>query len=140
MKNKLFILLAMFFLFSNSYADSTSKNDSSNDVQIIHNVSLLSNKNKCIYNDYYFKNSYFYYRYLTSPDITRHTSGKKYATFIISGYQFDDDSKKCSPEAYRILNLTPQNYYFLLALSGLLVGLIILVSSVYLVLNVGGKK
>ena len=128
---KKFIFLLIFILFSSL---SLKADD------YIHNVSFLGTKNKCIYNDYYVKGGHFYFRYLTSPNHWIKTSKKKYPNYVISGYQFDTNTSICSPEAYRILNLTPDNYYFLLAFTGLLVGLIILTSSIYLVLNVGGKR
>jgi len=122
------IFLFFFLLLSFSFAD------------IISNVSLLSNKNKCIFNDYYYKDGRFYYRYLTSPNTWRSTSSVKYANYIFSGYKYDTDLKKCYPDDYLILGLDIKQFRFLEALTGLLFGFVFMFFSIYIFTIVGGKR
>ena len=107
---------------------------------IIHNVSLLDTKNKCIYNDYYNKGGKFYYRYLTSPDTQRSTTSKKYTSYIISGYKYDTEEKVCSPEDWLVLGMDVKDWHFLEALTGLLFGFIFMIFTIYLFVNVGREK
>ena len=109
-------------------------------AEIIHNVSLLDTKNKCIYNDYYNKGGKFYYRYLTSPDTERSTTSKKYTSYIISGYKYDTEEKVCSPEDWLVLGMDVKDWHFLEALTGLLFGFIFMIFTIYLFVNVGREK
>jgi hypothetical protein len=109
-------------------------------ASVIHNVSLLDTKNKCIYNDYYNKGGYFYYRYLTSPKILRKTSSKKYTSFIINSYKYDTNTSICSPEAWRVMGMSSEDFNFLNALIGLFFGVFMLGFVSYLFITVGGKK
>jgi len=109
-------------------------------ADIVHDVSMLGTKNKCIYNDYYLKGGSFHYRYLTSPNTWRSTTTKKYPNFLISSYKFDTNTSKCSPEAWRKLGMNIQDFQFINALIGALFGFFMLVVVSYLFMTVGGKK
>ena len=109
-------------------------------ADIIHNVSLLDTKNKCIYNDYYNKGGKFYYRYLTSPDTQRSTTSKKYTSFIIPGYQYDTEEETCTPENWLILGMDVKDWHFLEALTGLLFGFTFMVFTIILFMQVGKER
>ena len=109
-------------------------------ADIIHNVSLLDTKNKCIYNDYYNKGGKFYYRYLTSPDKNRSTTSKKYTSFIIPGYQYDTEEETCTPENWLILGMDVKDWHFLEALTGLLFGFTFMVFTIILFMQVGKER
>ena len=108
-------------------------------ADILHNVSMLSYKNKCIYNDYYTKNGRFYYHYVSS-DRKYSTTSKKYLPSVISSYQFDTNTSICSPEAWRILGMNIEDFNFLNALIGLLFGFVFMIFTIYLFVTVGGKR
>ena len=109
-------------------------------ADIVTNVSMLGTKNKCIYNDYYLKSGYFYYRYPTSSDTWRSTTTKKYPNFLINGYVFDTNTNKCYPNTWRVMGMSIEDFNFLNAFMGLLFGLFMLISVSYLFITVGGKK
>jgi len=105
----------------------------------VHNISLLGYKNKCIYNNYYLNDGYFYYEYV-DDNSTHKTSSKSYVSTIIEGYQFDVNTSICSPEPWVQLGITTQSYHFLNALIGLLFGFVFMIFTIYLFIKVGSKK
>jgi len=109
-------------------------------AEILHNVSYLDKKNRCILNNYYSKGGYFYYQYAIDSTLIRSTSSKDYSMTIISGYQFDTNTTICSPEAWRVLGMSIEDYHFLNALIGLLFGFVFMIFSIYLFMTVGGKR
>jgi len=108
-------------------------------ADIIHNVSMLSYKNKCIYNDYYTKRGRFYYHYVYS-DRKYSTTSKKYLPSIIDGYQFDNNTSVCSPESWLILGMNVKDWHFLEALTGLLFGFVFMIFTIYIFTQVGTKR
>ena len=109
-------------------------------AEIIHDVLLLDEKNKCIYNDYYNESGFFKYRYLSSPDTLRSTTSKNYSLSLISGYQYDTDSKECKPEPWLMLGMDIKDWHFLNALVGLLFGFVFMIFTIYLFIQVGSRK
>jgi len=108
-------------------------------ADIVHNVSMLSYKNKCIYNNYYNKDGEFYYEYVDNNK-SYSTSSRNYLPSLINGYKFDTNTFVCSPEAWRILGMTIEDYHFLNALIGLLFGFVFMIFTIYLFVTVGGKR
>jgi len=97
-------------------------------------------KNYCI-EDYYIDAHSHKFCYLqTINNKWSCTSSKKQSETLIPNYIYDTDTNYCKPNNALYFGLEQSQYNFLIGLTGLLIGLIILVSSVYLVLNVGGKK
>ena len=107
------------------------------------NASILySAKNICI-EDYFINgNKEFCYKPSTSAvyDIWNCTPATKQELSLIPNYTFYPNTWNCKPNTALYYGLEQSQFNFLLALSGLLIGLIILVTSLYLVLNVGGKR
>jgi len=108
-------------------------------ADILHNVSMLSYKNKCIYNNYYNKGGRFYYQFVDNNK-SYSTSSRNYLPSLINGYKFDTNTSVCSPEAWRILGMTIEDYHFLEALTGLLFGFTFMIFTIYLFVTVGGKR
>jgi len=97
-------------------------------------------KNLCI-DDYYINVTNEKFCFQTSNDGNWNcTSVKNQVETLIPNYIYDQDSGYCRPNTALYFGLEQTQFNFLMALSGLLVGLIILVSSVFLVFNVGGKR
>ena len=108
------------------------------------NASILySAKNICI-EDYFtdVDSKKFCYKPSTTAqyDIWKCISTKKQNQYLIPNYTFDANTWYCKPNTALYYGLEQSQFNFLLALSGLLIGLIILVTSLYLVLKVGGKR
>jgi len=101
---------------------------------------LYSAKNICI-EDYFTDadNKKFCYLISTTNSWNCITT-KKQQQYIYPNYVFDNNTWYCKPNTALYYGLEQSQFNFLLALSGLLMGLIILLTSIYLVLNVGGKK
>jgi len=108
-------------------------------ADIVHNVSMLSYKNKCIYNNYYNKDGKFYYEFVDNNK-SYSTTSKRYLPTLINGYKFDTNTSICSPEAWRVLGMTIEDYHFLNALVGLLFGFVFMIFTIYLFMTVGGKR
>ena len=108
-------------------------------ADIVHNVSMLSYKNKCIYNNYYNKDGEFYYEYVDNNK-SYSTTSKRYLPSVLDGYKFDTNTSVCSPEAWRVLGMTIEDYHFLNALVGLLFGFVFMIFTIYLFMTVGGKR
>jgi len=108
-------------------------------ADILHNVSMLSYKNKCIYNNYYNKGGRFYYQFVDN-NRSYSTSSKKYLPSVISSYKFDTNTSICSPEPWRILGMNIEDFNFLNALIGLLFGFVFMIFTIYLFVTVGGKR
>lgn len=101
------------------------------------NASILYDaRSECI-EDYYVSNSRFYYLRSSNNQWYSTTTDNQVKT-LFPNYIYDNG--KCLPNLALYFGLEQTQFNFLLALSGLLIGLIILVTSVYLVLNVGGRK
>jgi len=108
-------------------------------ADIVHNVSMLSYKNKCIYNNYYNKDGKFYYEYVDNNK-SYSTTSKRYLPSVLDGYKFDTNTSVCSPEAWRVLGMTIEDFNFLNALVGLLFGFVFMIFTIYLFVTVGGKR
>ena len=108
-------------------------------ADIVHNVSMLSYKNKCIYNNYYNKDGKFYYEYVDNNK-SYSTTSKRYLPSVVDGYKFDTNTSVCSPEAWRVLGMTIEDFNFLNALVGLLFGFVFMIFTIYLFVTVGGKR
>lgn len=104
------------------------------------NVSLLDAENVCIYNDYYNKDSKFYYHEPSDPDTWHSTRSDGYSSTIIHSYTYDDNTSECFPQPWTKLGLTAEDFNFLNALIGLLFGFFMLVAVSYLFMTAGGKK
>jgi len=107
MKN-LFLPLFLLFTFSNASI-------------------LYKNKNICI-EDFYYKNGRFYY--LKSSD------GNWYSTWtddnnLEYGYFYNDEDNTCEyNQTLKELNLTYFDYYFLMGISGILIGFVVMLGFV----------
>lgn len=104
--------LLLLFIFTSSHAD----------------VLYVKNE-RCITDDYYFKNSRFHYDYSSTG---QHASS---ANFKISdlefGYEFVDG--KCQKiQALKDTGMTYHNYKFMMALTGLLIGFTIFISVIFI--------
>lgn len=109
-------------------------------AEVLHNVSYLDVKNRCILNNYYSKDGSFYYQYAKDTSTVRSTISKDYSNSIIPGYQFNKDTFICSPEAWRVLGMSIEDFNFLNALIGLLFGFVFMVFTIYLFIKVGTKR
>jgi len=109
-------------------------------ADIIHNVSYLDAKNRCINNNYYTINQRFYYQYSKDTSTFHSSTSKNYSNTIINGYVYDTDSEKCYPDAWRVLGMSIEDFHFLNALIGLFFGLIFMIITIYLFMTVGSKK
>jgi hypothetical protein len=121
------ILFSLFLFLNFLHAD------------IVHNVSLLDAKNKCIYNNYYNSDGKFYYEYV-DDNSTYSTSRDNYTATIFSGYQFDTNTSICSPENWLILGMDVKDWHFLEALTGLLFGFAFMIFTIYLFISVGKER
>ena len=84
---------------------------------------LYKNKNICI-EDYYYKNRYFYYKQ-SSNGKWRSTSTKN--NNLEYGYVYNDDNETCEYDStLKELNLTYFDYYFLMGISGVLIGFVVM--------------
>ena len=83
---------------------------------------LYSNKNICI-KDFYYKKGRFYYL-PSGSDKYRSTSSKK--IILQTGYMYDENNKTCRIDSTAVkLGITSPQYYFLMALAGLLLGIVV---------------
>lgn len=105
----------------------------------VHNVSLLGYKNRCIYNNYYFYKKRFYFEYVDSNK-SYDTSSKKYLSTVVNSYVYDVNTSVCTPEPWRVLGMSINDYHFLNGLIGLLFGFIFMMATIYLFVKVGTKR
>ena len=100
---------------------------------------LYTQKNRCII-DYWINqdDQRFYYIYSHDPDKIRSTSSTRHD--IISGYDYNASTEICAPrQILRDLQITNEQYHFLIGLTGLLTGFIFLFFGVYLAVEVAKK-
>ena len=104
------------------------------------NASYLYDKNYplCI-EDFYVKGGSLYYL-RSSDNVWSSTSEDNTVGFIYSGYDWDIDNSACVPTNWLILGMSVEDFYFLLALTGLLFGFVFMFFSIYIFINVGGRK
>jgi hypothetical protein len=84
---------------------------------------MLGSKSWCI-DEYYTKKGTFYYHRIKN-DRWYNTTSKSYTRYIVGGYTYDTTTEQCNPDPYIFLGMQSQDYYFLLALSGVLFGSLI---------------
>ena len=108
---------------------------------------LLDTRNICI-EDFYFQNSNFYYlqsntNTWNSLPITENTTtykGNLNASTLMFGYTYDSTNNKCIPSDSYIFGMTSEDYYFLMALMGVIFGGVFMFFSVNAFVNIGGKR
>jgi len=83
---------------------------------------LYIKKKRCILDDYYFQNNKFHYTYSSTRNQTSTTKFK--ASDLEYGYEYVDS--KCQKlQVLKDTKMTYQNYKFMVALTGLLIGFLI---------------
>ena len=104
------------------------------------NASMLLDKSYplCI-EDYYIQGGSLYYL-SSSSNSWSSTTADKSVKEIHPGYIFDSNGSKCIPNDSTILGISLLDWNFLTALTGLLFGFIVFTSSIYVFINVGGKR
>jgi hypothetical protein len=105
------------------------------------NASMLLDKNTpiCI-EDYYVQNGTFYYKDSSSLNWFSVANEYHLSTFINEGFIYDSQNDICYPDNSTILGLKQFDYNLLLAFTGVLFGFVILVFSIFSVINLGGRK
>jgi len=58
---------------------------------------------------------------------------------IHPGFKYDSNTSKCLPDKWLIFGMSVTDYYFILALIGVLVGFVFMFFMVYIFIIVGGK-
>lgn len=103
------------------------------------NASMFySAKNICI-EDYYSLYTTFYYKQ-SSNDTWYVTSSTNQVQTIFPNFIHDVATQKCIPNTSYLLGLESTQYYFLLALIGVILGGVFLFFTTNIFINVGGKR
>ena len=90
---------------------------------LLHADILYKNRNICI-QDFYYKNGYFYYK--------KSSNGRWYRTWATNnnleyGYSYHDNNNTCEyNDTLKELNLSYFDYYFLMGISGVLIGFVVM--------------
>ena len=66
--------------------------------------------------------------------------GKNMVSDIIPGFKYDAENNKCLPDSYFVLGMDSTDYYFLMALIGLIFGGTFMYFTTKIFMNVGGKR
>lgn len=99
---------------------------------------LLGATSYCI-EDFYIKDSYFYY--LRSDNNTWYSSEyKTHVSTIIPNFIYDPATQKCSPNKAYILGMQETEYNFLLGIVGVIFGAVFMFFTTQIFMNVGGKR
>ncbi len=104
------------------------------------NASMLLDKNTpvCI-EDYYIKNGSLYYLKSENNNWVS-TDTNKLVQYIYYGYSYNSDNGKCEPQQYNILGISPMQWNFLTALTGLLFGFVFMFFTIELFTKVGARR
>lgn len=98
---------------------------------------LYQEKNRCV--DYFYYDTYgrLFYKY-SHRDTENSTTNKN--EHFVPGYEYNSTSGTCYiPPYIQDLSLNPSDYYFLIALVGILVGFTFLFFTLYLFVDVARK-
>lgn len=103
------------------------------------NASILYDAQSVCIEGYYVENGNFYF--LKSSDNSwYYTSNLNQVQTLFPNYIYDLNTSRCIPDMSTYFGLEPTQFNFLLAMSGSLIGLIVLIVSLKLVLGVGGNR
>jgi hypothetical protein len=131
---KYFKILLLIITFSNVL-----------NAEILRNMVLREDVNRCIYNDYYYKydadaaKNKFYYRYAGKTTFNSTGTNKK-QRYLYDGFVFDTETRECRPDDYLVLGMSLKDFNFLLGLMGVFFGFAFMFFSIELFIKVGGKK
>ena len=108
-------------------------------LSILLNASYLyKNRNKCAEDYWYDKSGTLYFVLSSNPSVIRQTT-KKDQTFV-SGYEYNSTTEICSKkQVLRQLQISNEQYYFLIALIGVFSGFTFLFFSIYIAVDVAKK-
>jgi len=99
---------------------------------------LYQNRNLCV-DDYYYTQSDRKLHYKRSDKDDYDSTTKKEQIFI-SGFDYNSSTGECTPnQILRDLQISNENYHFLIALIGVLSGFTFLFFSIYIVAEVAKK-
>lgn len=107
-------------------------------IQLSNAAYLYSNRNKCVNDYWYDKSGTLYFVLSSDPDNVRSTTNKN-QTFI-TGYDYNASSKICQKkQILQDLQITNEQYHYLLAMIGLLTGFLFLFFATYITIEVAKK-
>jgi len=106
-------------------------------LNILNAAYLWKEKNMCI-DYYYFKDTNLYYKPSDSDD--EYSTYRTNQTFL-PGYEYNSSNNHCQIPSYiQELSIQPDEYNFLLALSGVLAGFTFLFFSIYIFVDIVKKE